>query len=308
MSILVIGGTGLVGSHVVRGLLAKGEAVRVLTRSADKADVLPLGASGIIGDLRKPETLRWAMKGIDSVCLVTPLSPTETEEGVAVVTAASRAGVRHLVYLSVYHVEQAPHIPHFKSKMEIQKALRDSGMAFTLIMANNFFQNDLAYRESILEEGIYLQPIGDIGLNRVDVRDIADAVVATLTQTGHEFHCYPLIGMEVLTGQDVADIYSRSLGREIRYGGNDLNAWERKARHALPNSLVPELKLMYDFFQRHGLRASEADFALQSKVLGHLPRSFHTFVEETVTTWERGWPREYATVLEHDASTSRIFL
>ena len=296
MSVLVIGGTGMVGRHVVRDLLTKGEAVHVLTRSADHADVLPLGASGIIGDLRKPEMLRCAMKGIDRVFLVTPLSPTETEEGLAVVAAANRAGVRHLVYLSAYHVERAPHIPHFKSKVEIQKALRDSGMAFTLIMANNFFQNDLLYRESILEEGIYPQPIGDIGLNRIDVRDLADAVVTTLTQTGHEFHCYPLIGLEVLTGQDVADIYTRSLGREIRYGGNDLEVWEQKALRALPGWLVPDLKLMYEFFQRHGLRASEEDFALQANVLGHPPRCFHTFVGETVAAWERDGPREHAKV------------
>jgi uncharacterized protein YbjT (DUF2867 family) len=296
MSILVIGGTGTVGSHVVRGLLAKGEAVRILTRSADHADLLPLGASGIIGDLRKPETLGWAMKGIDRVFLVTPLSPTETEEGLAVVAAANRAGVRHLVYLSACHVERAPHIPHFKSKVEIQKALRDSGMAFTLIMANNLFQNDLLYRESILEEGIYPQPIGDIGMNCVDVRDVADAAVTTLTQTGHEFHCYPLIGAEVLTGQDVANIYTRSLGREIRYSGNDLEVWGGTVTHALPGWLVPDLKLMYKFFQRHGLRASEEDFDLQAKVLGHLPRCFHTFVSETVTAWERDGPREHAKV------------
>lgn len=296
MNILVIGGTGLVGSHVVQGLVAKGEQVHVLTRSADKADVLPLGASGIIGDLHKPETLRWAMRGIDRVCLVTPLSPTETEEGLATVATARRAGVRHLVYLSVYHVEQAPHIPHFKSKMEIQKALRNSGMAFTLIMANNFFQSDLVYRESILEEGVYLQPIGDIGINRVDVRDIADAVVTTLTQTGHEFHCYPLIGVEALTGQDIAEIYSRSLGREIRYGGNDLDVWGNKARHTLPGWLVQDLRPMYEFFQHHGLRASEADFALQANVLGHLPRCFHTFVRETVAAWMHDGHREYAKV------------
>jgi uncharacterized protein YbjT (DUF2867 family) len=296
MNILVIGGTGLVGSHVVQGLVAKGEQVHVLTRSADKADGFPLGASGIIGDLHKPETLRWAMRGIDRVFLITPLSSTETEEGLAVVAAANRAGVRHLVYLSVYHVEQAPHIPHFKSKMEIQRALRDSGMAFTVIMANNFFQNDLVYRESILKEGIYPQPIGDIGLNRVDVRDIADAVVATLTQTGHEFHCYPLIGAEVLSGQDVADIYTRTLGCEIRYGGNDLEVWGEKATHMLPGWLVQDLKLMYEFFQRQGLRASEADFSLQAKVLGHLPRSFPTFVRETVATWMPDEHREYAKV------------
>jgi uncharacterized protein YbjT (DUF2867 family) len=296
MNILVIGGTGLVGSHVVQGLVAKGEQVHVLTRSADKADVLPLGASGIIGDLHKPETLRWAMRGIDRMCLVTPLSPTETEEGLATVAAARRAGVRHIVYLSGYHVEQAPHIPHFKSKMEIQKALRNSGMAFTLIMANNFFQNDLVYRESILEKGVYLQPIGNIGINRVDARDIADAMVTALTQTGHEFHCYPLIGVEALTGQDIADIYSRSLGREIRYGGNDLDVWGDKARHTLPGWLVTDLRLMYEFFQHHGLRASETDFALQAKVLGHLPRCFHTFVRETVAAWMPDGHREYAKV------------
>ena len=294
MSILVIGGTGLVGSHVVQGLVAKGEQVHVLTRSADKADGFPLGASGIIGDLHKPETLRWAMRGIDRVFLVTPLSSTETEEGLAVVAAASRASVRHFVYLSVYHVEQAPYVRHFKSKMAIQKALRESGMAFTLIMANNFFQNDLLYRESILEEGIYPQPIGDIGLNRVDARDVADAVVTTLTQTGHEFHRYPLIGGEVLTGRDVADIYTRSLGREIRYGGNDIDVWGEMATHTLPGWLVKDLRLMYEFFQHHGLRASEVDFALQAKVLGHLPRGFHTFVRETLTTWMPEGHREYA--------------
>lgn len=296
MSILVVGGTGMVGSHVVCGLLTKGEAVRVLTRSAAQADVLPLGASGIIGDLRKPETLRWAMKGIDRVFLVSPLSLTEREEGLAAVAAANRAGVRHLVYLSMHHVEQAPHIPGFKAKVEIHKALRDSGMPFTLIMANNVFQNDLAYRESILEEGIYPQPIGDIGLNRVDVRDIADAVVNTLTQTGHEFQCYPVIGVEVLTGPDVADIYSRSLGRGVGYGGNDLEVWEEKAARTMPRWLVHEHTLMYEFFQLHGLRAREEDFILQEKVLGHLPRCFHAFVKQTVQSWMRDESRGYMTL------------
>jgi len=298
MSILVIGGTGMVGSHVVQGLVAKGEQVHVLTRSADKADVLPLGASGIIGDRRKPETLRCVMKRIDRVFLVTPLSPTETEDGLAVVAAAKRAGVRHFVYLSVHGAERALHISHFKSKVEIHKALRDSGIPFTLIMANNVFQNDLAYRDSILGEGIYPQPIGSVGLNRVDVRDIADAVVTTLTQAGHEFHWYPLIGVDVLTGHGTADIYSRSLGREIRYGGNDLDVWGEKAAHTLPEWLATDLKLMYEYFQKHGLRASDEDFAWQAKVLNHHPRCFQMFVKETVAAWEGEGTRDHATVRE----------
>ena len=84
-------------------------------------------------------------------------------------------------------------------------------------------------------------------MNRVDVRDIADAVVTTLTKTGHEFHCYPLIGVDVLTGQDMADIYGRSLGREIRYGRNDLEAWEKKATGTRLGCLVHDLKLIDEF-------------------------------------------------------------
>ena len=76
----------------------------------------------------------------------------------------------------------------------------------------------------------------------------------------------------------MADIYSDSLGRKICYGGNDLDVWGDKASHTLPGWLVTDLRLMYEFFQHRGLRASEADFAQQAKVLGHLPLCFHTFV------------------------------
>jgi hypothetical protein len=53
---------------------------------------------------------------------------------------------------------------------------------------------------------------------------------------------------------------------------------------------------MYEFFQRHGLRASDKDFSLQEKVLGHLLRCFHTFVRETVTAWERDGSCEHTKV------------
>ncbi len=56
MKHLVLGGTGTVGSLVVRGLLDKGEAVRVLTRSAEHASALPKGAEAVLGDLTDPGT------------------------------------------------------------------------------------------------------------------------------------------------------------------------------------------------------------------------------------------------------------
>lgn len=285
MSILVIGGTGTVGSPVVRGLLGRGVRVRVLIRSAEKAKSLPEGAHSVRGNLTEASTLAGAMKGIVRVFLLTPLSQTETEEGLAAVRAAQAAGVRHLVYLSVHHVDHAPHVPHFKSKIAIQKALKDSGMAFTLIMANNFYQNDYGFKQAIMQSGIYPQPIGHIGLHRVDVRDIAEAVVNVLTQPGHEGKRYPLVGPESLTGQGVAEVYTRHLDREIRYGGNDLEAWAAQAIRTLPAWMVRDFKIMYQFFQEHGLLATEEDLAQQEQILGHPPISFDAFVGEVTGAW-----------------------
>lgn len=76
-------------------------------------------------------------------------------------------------------MERAPYISLFNSKVEIHNALRDLRAPFTLIMANNGFQNDLVYREPIPEEGIYPQPSGNTGLKRVDIRQNAAAMITS---------------------------------------------------------------------------------------------------------------------------------
>ncbi len=287
MSILVTGGTGTVGSQVVRRLVERGQHASVLVRSAGTAKALPAGAQGIAGDLQDTGSLSKAMQGVERVFLLTPLSPIEADLGIAAVKVAKAAGVRHLVYMSVHKVEAGPHIPHFKSKIEIQKALKDSDIAHTLIMPNNFYQNDDWFKQAILEYGVYPQPIGDIGLNRVDVRDIADAVVNALTQPGHEGKRYALVGHDTLTGKAVADTYSRHVGRTIKYGGNDLDAWEAQALKMMPDWMVHDLKIMYRFFQEQGLVTSKEDLAEQAKILGHSPRTFDAYVREVTMAWRK---------------------
>jgi len=285
MTILVIGGTGTVGSQVVEGLAQKGNGVRVLSRSKEKAEALPPGIEGVVGDLLDPDSLKAAMKGIEKVFLITPVSPNEAQEGLNAVSAAKQTGIQYLVYLSVHNVHAAAHVPHFASKIEIQKALADSGIPYTVIMPNNFYQNDYRYKEAILYYSIYPQPIGDVGISRVDVRDISDATINSLTEKGHEGKSYPLIGPIPLKGFEVAEIYSNALGRKISYAGNDLEAWSTQAKQALPAWMVHDLKIMYEFFQKSGLVASESDMKEQDLVLHHPPRNFEQFVKETVADW-----------------------
>jgi len=68
MTVLVTGGSGLVGSHVIEALRARGEAVRALVRPTGRAVIERLGAEAIPGDVRDPAVWRAAVRGIRASC------------------------------------------------------------------------------------------------------------------------------------------------------------------------------------------------------------------------------------------------
>jgi uncharacterized protein YbjT (DUF2867 family) len=278
MTILVTGGTGQVGTELVAKLLAQRAPLRVLVRQPGRA--LPPGAQPAPGDLRDAASLDSAMAGAEALFLLTPLSETETQEGLNAVAAARRAGIRRIVYLGIHRIEEGRHIPHFASKLPVIDAIRASGLNWTLIEPNNFFQNDLGMADAILRHGVYPQPIGGIGLSRVDVRDIAEAATVALLQEGHAGQRYPLVGPEILTGEAVAAAYARALGRPVAYGGDDLDAWDAALRDVLPGWLLHDLRIMYEFFQSRGLAATPEELAACTAILGHPPRALDSFIGE----------------------------
>ena len=286
MTILVIGGTGTVGSQVVRELRARNAVVRVLTRNADKAKGLPGGAEGVIGDLLNPDTVRSVFKGIDSVFMLLAVSTTETHEGLMAVNGMRMSGVKHVAYMSVYNLEQALHLPHFGSKLPVEAALKTSGIPYTVLRPNNFFQNDYWFRDAITRNGIYPQPIGDVGLSRVDIRDIAEAAAVVLMTPGHEGRTYNLVGPEVHTGKSTAEVWGRALGKTISYGGDNLDAWEQQSLQFMPAWMVFDFRLMYSSFQEKGLKASQSDIEHLTRLLGHPPRNFEDFAIETARVWK----------------------
>lgn len=284
MKVLVVGGTGTVGSQVVRELAGRGADVRVLTRDPSKAR-LPSGVQAVKGELLDPTTIRSVFAGMDGVFLANALSPTEGHEGLMAVNGARLAGVRRIAYLSVHHVDRAPHLPHFGSKIAVEAAIRASGMSGAILRPNNFFQNDLWSKDALLQYGLYPQPIGGLGLSRVDVRDIADVAGAVLTGTGSELDTIDVVGPAALTGAGTAEIWSKALGKPIAYR-DDLDAWEQMSLQFMPPWLVFDLRLMYQFFQEKGLKGTPEDIARQTKLTGHAPRAFEDFAMETARMWK----------------------
>lgn len=286
MRILVTGGTGMVGSEVVRLLHGTTHDVHVLTRDPSKGR-LPAGVTAVKGDLREPATVKRIFDGVDATFLLNPVSPTEAAEGLMSVCAMREAGVKRVVYLSVQDADRAAWLPHFGSKVGVETAIQRSGIPFTILRPNNFYQNDYFFKDVLLQHGVYPQPIGGVGLSRVDVRDIAEAAVAALTTDGHEGRTYDIAGPEPLTGEQVAAAWGRALRKSVEYGGNDLDAWEAQSLRFMPDWLVYDFRHMYAHFQKSGLIASAEAIARQTTLIGHAPRTFEAFAAETAAGWTR---------------------
>lgn len=284
MNVLVTGGTGTVGSAVVKELGGRGVTVSVLTRDPAKLKDAK-GITPVQGDLLDPASVRRVFDGVDAVFLLSPVSQTETSESLMAITGMRLARVKRIVYLSVHDVDKAAWLPHFGSKIGVEAALKVSGIPFTILRPNNFYQNDYWFKDALLKYGVYPQPLGSTGVSRVDVRDIAEAAAVALTGSAHEGQTYDLVGPEAVTGPSTAKSWSTALGRPIAYGGDDLDAWEKQQVQYLPHWMVFDFREMYRHFQERGLIASAEAIARQTKLVGHAPRAFDAFAAETAAAW-----------------------
>ena len=281
MNVLVTASTGTIGSRVVKFLKTQSQ-VEILETSR-----LPKSKGQIAFEFGNDELIRSSLEMADKAVLITPASQNELERGVRFVQIAREIGLKHLVFMSIHRVEDGPSIPHFAAKIAIQKELEKSDLNWTTIAPNNFYQNDYSFKSSLLERGVYPQPFGNMGLSRVDADDIAEALVHALFKEELIGQIFPLAGPEPLTADRVCEIYGDYLGQIVRYGGDDLDVWADHNKNNLPAWLLNEWKQMYQLFQHQGLRASVADYIQQEKILGRTPRSFETFVRETVQHWKQ---------------------
>ena len=286
MTILVIGATGNVGRPTVAGLLAKGESVRALSRSEENLAKLPDAVEGVVGDLETGSGLDGACAGADKLFLITSNGETETARGLNAVQAAIAAGVQHIVFLSVGNPGKEPAIPHYRAKLPIEDAIRNSGAGYTFLRPNFFMQTDLSVVPVIKEHGVYSMPIGLIGNNRVDTRDIADCAVRVLTEDGHVGADYHLHGPDTINGPRAAEVYAQHFGREVQYGGDDVDQWAKPVEKFLPPWLLDSLKKMFLGQQLHGGVADANAIAASRDAIGHPLRTFDAFVAELAANQE----------------------
>src|SRR6202167_1812545 len=198
MKILVTGGTGHVGSEVVKELQKRKADIRLLVRKSDAP--VPEGVEAVIGNLLDPVSVEKAMDGVDKLYLLNAVLPDELTQGLIAYDLAKKLKLRHVVYHSVFRVEHFKDVPHFAPKLAIESALREFDVPFTIIRPNYFIQNDTTLKDALTKAAIYPMPLGQVGISAVDIRDIAEAAAIALTSDAHFGKTYNLNGPELLSG------------------------------------------------------------------------------------------------------------
>lgn len=281
MTILVIGATGRVGRHVVAQLLDRGAAVRVLTRSPEKAG-FPDEVEVMQGDLLDIDALRAAFRGVDALFLLNAVTGDEFTQALIPLNIAREAGVDRVVYLSVLHADRFVNVPHFAVKSGAERMIEAMGFSATILRPSYFIDNEHMVRDVIVEHGVYPMPIGGKGIAMVDARDIAEVAAIELVRRAKAPGKLPnatinLVGPDTLTGADVAAIWSDVLGRPVVYGGDDPSGFEQNMARFLPRWTAYEMRLMAERYVSDGMIPEAGDVERLTRMLGRPLHSYRAF-------------------------------
>jgi len=283
MTILVIGASGRVGSHVVDQLVRRNADVRVLTRNASKAE-FPAGVEVAQGDLLDLDAVRAALAGVRTLFLLNAVTGDEFTQAIITLNLAREAGIERVVYLSVFGADQAVNLPHFAVKHGGERMLEAMGFGATILRPTYFIDNEAMVKDVILQQGIYPMPIGSKGIAMVDARDIAEVAAIELLRRDRSDAKLPLerinlVGPDTLTGAGVAQIGSEVLGRRVVYGGGDPSGFEANMATFMPKWTAYEMRLMAERYVSDGMIPEEGDRERLAALLG---RSLYSYRETAI--------------------------
>ena len=233
MKVLVAGGTGLIGSHIIDRLLAEGtDEVFCGARRPERVTRWGSRVRAVKLDLRDPATLDAAMRGMDAVihCVQFPNHPVENPRRgytyleidgkgtVASVTAAKASGVKRFIYLSGAGAGRGRAQAWFRAKDMAEDAIRQSGIEYVILRPSWVYgPEDRSLNRFIgFARWLPFVPVIGNGKNRVQplsVFDVARVAAAALRKPEAANHSFELGGPENLTMDEIIRMALRVVGK-----------------------------------------------------------------------------------------------
>jgi uncharacterized protein YbjT (DUF2867 family) len=226
--ILVAGATGLLGGQITRQLLDHGQAVRILVRGGSTYDALvTAGAEAAVGDLKDPDSVRAACRGVHTVITTANAIGRSGEDNLEsvdlqgnrnLVDAAAAAGVSRFVFVSALGAATDHPLPLLRAKGHTEQRLRASGMTWTVLQPN--FYMDLWIPAVVGGPVLAGHPVTLVGDGKrrhsmVAVPDVASYAVAALDHPEAHDRTLYVGGPHPVSWLDVVAAFETELGRQV---------------------------------------------------------------------------------------------
>ncbi|TBR19242.1 SDR family oxidoreductase [bacterium] len=275
--IALTGATGKVGRELVAALKAAGAEFKVVSRDPMRAAAALGGVSAVSGDFERPDSLAPALEGADKAFLLPPTDPAQTAWETSFIAAAHKAGVGHVVKLSVAGAAKDTPVRIGRWHHAGEEALKASSLKWTMLQPSFFHQNFLGNVQTIRAQGAFYGAMGTGKVSMVDARDIAAVAAAALTKPGHEGKTY-ILATGAYTYAEAAEVFSKGLGRKVSY----IDVGPEKARESmvaggLPGWYADALLELFAAVRAGHVGATSPDV---EKVLGRAPLSLARWVSD----------------------------
>jgi uncharacterized protein YbjT (DUF2867 family) len=247
-NLVLLSNAGDVGRTVLDQLRAQDVPVRVMVRRDDAraAELRVLGAEVVIGDLTRPETVAAALEGVGRMYFAMPVSPDQLLAATVVASVAREHGeLDGLVDMSQMTVSQMTATSTGESDQQRLHWLSEqvfdwSGLPVVHVRPTAFLDNPLfttLAARSIRDNGTIALPFGTGRTSPIAVDDVARVVATVLRDPApHIGHVYELTGPRTVDMTEMAEEFSRALGRPVSYVDVPLDRWRSEvlAKAGLP--------------------------------------------------------------------------
>ena len=281
--ILVTGATGVIGSELLRLLSQAGIPARALTRNLQRTQARP-GITWVVGDLARPETLKTAFEGAETVFLLTHYFEDMVELQHNAIESARVAGVTSVVKLSAFAASDHSNAPIGRWHYQIEKELQASGLAWTLLRPHHLMQNLLLQADYVIKEGAVYSPSGDGKIPYIAASDVAAVAFVTLTRPGHLGKKYVLTGSEAISYRQAAEIIGAVIGKKLRFvDESPAQARARRVREGVPPAVIESI-LAIGAYQRAGGKTVTITTTV-ADLTGRPPKTVAEFVQENASVF-----------------------
>lgn len=211
--ILIMGGTGTIGTHLLRELAADRDNLDIVATARSDAGAARLHAAGyptVLLDLDRTETLTPALQGVDTLFMLKPYSIDYLIQSKRVIDAAARAGVRHIVNLGSFGADDTPWASIGWNRL-VEAYLRVAGPDHTTLRPNFFMDNVPARADRAA--GRIVHYFGATAVSWVAAEDIARVAAAVLRSPSDFAGRVLPLATEARTMDEIAAIVSRKTGK-----------------------------------------------------------------------------------------------